>query len=255
MRIAVGLLGMLLLVSGSGLQAQSRSGEAARGQLTRLELEELLGRYGAMAESPAYSGAVRNEARQESALIRQRLEEGDLRVGDRIMLHVEGHEALSDTFTVVSGRRVILPELGEVALSGVLRSELETHLRSHIAGFIREPIVHARALIRLQILGAVTRPGFYTVPSDYLLSDALMMAGGPTANANLERLRVERGNEIIWDGARLREAVVEGRTLDQLSVRAGDGIHLPEQRSRFDTVRNVATLITTLAAVLVLVTR
>lgn len=198
-------------------------------QLTRAELESLLRRYEETAGSSAYSGEVRAQARDEAELIRVRLAEGDLRVGDRIQLTVEGHADLTGEFAVVAGRVLVLPAIGEVPVSGVLRSELQDHLATEIGRFIRDPAVRARSLIRLEVIGAVARQGFYTIPSDILVSDALMLAGGPVSEADLDRIRVERNRQVIWSSNRLRRAMQEGRTLDQLSIRAGDGIIVPER--------------------------
>ena len=218
---------MLLLSTGSA--AAQRGWDPTGVQLTRAELQEMLERYEATAASSSYSADVRAQARDEAALIHNRLAEGDLRVGDRIQLTVEGHPDLSSEFAVVSGRVLVLPALGEVPVAGVLRSELQDHLRREIGRYIRDPVVRARSLIRLEVIGAVVAQGFYSIPSDILVSDALMQAGGPAVNADVEKIRVERNRQVIWSSDRLRRAMQEGRTLDQLSIRAGDGIIVPER--------------------------
>src|SRR5690606_31855998 len=102
---------------------------------------------------------------------------------------------------------LVLPAIGEVPLEGVLRAELQDHLAQHIGRFIRDPVVRARSLIRLEVIGAVAQQGFYTIPSDILVSDALMLAGGPATNADVERVRVERNRQVIWSSDRLRRAM------------------------------------------------
>lgn len=236
----------------SAVQAQQPGWDPTGVQLTRDQLTELLERYEATAASSAYSGDLREQARDEAALIRQRLEEGDLRVGDRIDLIVEGQSDLTQQFSVVAGRSIVLPAIGEVPLEGVLRSELQAYLRDHIARYIRDPIVHARALVRLQILGAVVNQGFYTIPSDELVSDALMLAGGPLAAANLDEITIDRGTTTIWSGDRLRSALQEGRTLDQLSIRAGDAIRVPAASGGFDYVRNGIMILTGISTIFLL---
>jgi protein involved in polysaccharide export with SLBB domain len=224
-------------------------------QLSRAELQEILDRFEQTAESSAYSRTLRDQAAREASLIRSRLEEGDMRAGDRVLMVVEGHEQLSDTFNVVGGRLIVLPDIGRVPLEGVLRSELQEYLTKHIARFIRDPVLQVRALVRVQILGAVVRPGFYPVPSDLLISDVLMLAGGPAASAKIEDMEIKRGAETIWGREDLREALIEGRTLDQLSVRAGDGIHVPEQSSRLSSVQNIMFIVSGLASLLLLATQ
>lgn len=223
------LLALMLL--GPDLQAQQRPDLTGRAVLmsrdallsARERLEQLVG-------SPAYSSALRDGARFEISLIDTRLREGDFQVGDRILLNVEGEQQLSDSFTVERGPSLRLPLAGEIALKGVLRSELEDHLENELRRFIREPVVRVQSLIRMSVLGAVARQGFYSVPSELVISDALMVAGGPAQNANLPAMRIERLERTIWSGEPLQQAITEGRTLDQLSLQAGDRIVVPARR-------------------------
>ncbi|HSJ13146.1 MAG TPA: polysaccharide biosynthesis/export family protein [Longimicrobiales bacterium] len=222
------LILMCALAAALPVPAQEVTGWDARGsQLTRAELQEMLARYEATAASRTYSGSTRERARAEAEQIRQRLSEGDIQIGDRIALRVERHLELTDTFPVLGGRVIRLPEIGDIPLTGVLRSELQEHLTTQIGRYVRDPMVYASSLIRLEIMGAVGRPGFHSVPSDLLISDALMMAGGPSSDAALDKLKIRRGDRLIIGGDQLREAVIAGRTLDQLNLRAGDAINVP----------------------------
>lgn len=252
-RIVVVLLGLVVSLP---LHAQDDRGWDARNpQLTRAELEEMLSRFEQTAAASSYSRGVRDQARREAELIRQRLEEGDVRVGDRVSVVVLGQPTLSDTFPVISGRVLRLPELGDLQLAGVLRSELQEHLTREIGRFVRDPIVQVRSLVRLEILGNVGRPGFYTVPSDLLLSDALMVAGGPAGSANLEKITIKRGDQVLWDGDRLRQAVIGGRTLDQLNVRAGDSVYVPEKKGFFARIAPLTGILGAVTSLVWMATR
>ncbi len=216
-------------------------------QLSRAQLQEVLRNYESTVESSAYSSQLREHARREAELIRARLEQGDFQVGDQVNLSVEGEPALTGDFTVAAGPALVLPAVGNISLRGVLRSELETHLREEISKLIRSPVVHARSSIRLMITGGVGNSGFYVVPTNLVISDLFSVAGGTSANADLEHLRVERGSEPIWSGAILQQAIIEGRTLDQMSIRAGDHVIVPTQKRSgdvFNTIRNVTMVIT-----------
>jgi len=148
-------------------------------------------------------------------------------VGDRILLSVEGDSALSDTFTVVQGPALRLPEIGDISLANVPRSGLESFLKSELGRYLNEPVVTTRALIRISVMGQVARPGFYAVPVDLVMPDALMVAGGATPDARLEKLQIIRGNSTLLSSASLQTAIARGATLDQLGVRAGDRIEVP----------------------------
>lgn len=240
---------LVLLLAGAtgGARAQATAApertaapDPARTQVSRAELQKLLTEYTQVGESKGYSAAFRQRAAEEATLIRARLADGDLQVGDRVELSVEGQTALTDTFTVRNGRVLSLPMIGEVPLKGVLRSELEPYLTRKIAEYVRDPVVHARSLLRLSVTGSIQRPGFYVLPSESLLTDALMAAGGPSQGAKISKISIERDGHTIWDGEALQQMITEGRTLDELSLRAGDRIIVPgpgNGGSGWDTAR------------------
>jgi protein involved in polysaccharide export with SLBB domain len=169
--------------------------------------------------------------------------------GDRVLLRVEGDSALSDTFTVVAGPALRLPDIGEISLAGVPRSDLESHLTRALSRFIKDPVVQARALIRVSVVGEVTRPGFYAVPIELVLPDALMLAGGATQAARVDRMRILRGSVSLWDGDRLQAAIARGATLDELGIQAGDRLQVPGQRDPESKWRIAGIVVTTLATI------
>jgi len=173
--------------------------------------------------------------------------------GDRILLRVEGDSALSDTFTVVAGPALRLPNIGEISLAGVRRTDLESRLAHELTRFIKDPVVQARALIRVSVVGEVTRPGFYAVPVDLVLPDALMLAGGATQTARVDRMTILRGDSPLWDGSRLQTQIAHGATLDQLGIQAGDRIQVPGQRDPESKWRLAGMVVTTLATIVTVV--
>ena len=127
----------------------------------------------------------------------------------------------------------------------MLRSEVEEHITEALGRYIRDPEVRARALMRMSVQGAVGRPGFYVVPADMLLSEAIMIAGGPAQDSNLDRIRIERGSVVLWEDEEAREALRQGLTLDQLNLQAGDQVVVPTARSG-DWWRSITVVIGTL---------
>ena len=168
-------------------------------------------------------------------------------VGDRILLQVEGDSALSDTFTVVAGPALRLPNVGEITLAGVSRTDLEVHLTRALGEFIKDPVVQARALIRVSVVGEVTKPGYYAVPVDLVLSDALMLAGGATNDARVDEITILRGNSAVWGGGRLQSAIARGATLEELGIRGGDRIQVPAQRDPESRWRIVGIIVGSVA--------
>jgi polysaccharide export outer membrane protein len=165
---------------------------------------------------------LRAEAQGQADRLRARLGEGDFRVGDRIVLTVEREVALSDSFPVQQGQIIELPTIGRVELRGVLRSELEEHLTREIARYVRNPTVSARSFVRIRVEGEVGQPGFYNVPSEALITDIITLAGQVTTEADLGKIQVVRSGELFWDNEELGPEIIEGRTVDQLGIQAGD---------------------------------
>jgi len=230
-RVSRLLAGGLLLPVIPSLASAQDDWDPSRVYASRSQLDSLARRFELSAESPAYSAVLREEARTQANELRVRLASGDFQVGDRIALVVEREAALSDTFLVEQGPAIQLPTTGRISLAGVLRSEAEDHLRTEIARYVRDPTVRARTLIRITVTGEVGQPGFYAVPSEALITDVLVQAGQVSPVADLGEIRIERAGRVFWDNTALGPEIIEGRTLDQLGVRAGDrlvvGRHTP----------------------------
>jgi polysaccharide export outer membrane protein len=186
---------------------------------TRAELEAQAKKAAATQDKPA------------TFLIRWRLEHGDFQDGDRIIIRVvRGSSGFADTLVLRNGKQLQLPQVGDVSLDGVLRSELVAKLTDHVSKFIRDPAVQATQLVRVGILGNVVRPGFYYVPADFPLSDVLMASGGPTQSAALDRATVRRNGDVIIDENNTRAALTNGMSLDLLHMVAGDEITVGKPR-------------------------
>ncbi|PYP81506.1 MAG: hypothetical protein DMD25_01740 [Gemmatimonadetes bacterium] len=243
-------LGVLALCGLTRSEAQTASPAAAAHRLTqrRADLEERLRRLVGMAATGRYENGVSAAVvRAETTYIQRRLREGDFRVGDRVLLAVEDPEPpltgaatpvvksseqqLSDTFTVGSLQELTLPVVGVVSLRGVLRTELEPRLTVEIARYIRDPVVHARALVGLALSGELARPGYYSVPADAVIPAVLMAAGGTTHETKLNKLKIQRNGQTIWEGDALRRAIAAGSTVDDLELQPGDAIVVPRSGS------------------------
>ena len=172
-----------------------------------------------------------------------------VQVGDRLLLQVVGEQQLSDTFTVRDGPSITLPDIGAVPLAGISRADVELYLRQQLSKYLNNPDVHARVLIRLSIVGEVEHPGFYAVPADLVLADAMMRAGGPTREADLPKMRIERDGQVVWEGGRLQKALAQNLTVDQLDLHGGDLVVVPViKRGNGEGLVRVLTLLITLPA-------
>ena len=238
------------LAAAAPLEAQQRpEGGQSSGYISRGDLTALIARLERADRSPAYSEGLRARARAEADRARSRLENGDFQLGNRILLVVQGEPALTDTFTVGQGQEISLPLIGAISLRGVLHAELERHLSAQLARRIRDPVVQARPMLRVAIEGAVVRPGFYSVPAAALLGETLMAAGGLAPGARVGEAKLDRSGREVLSASAFRQAVTMGRTLDQLDVRAGDRIMVPQGGGGFAETEAWLRTVTTLLSI------
>jgi protein involved in polysaccharide export with SLBB domain len=254
----ISLLASSVLAALPAVGAAQVSGNSAA-RSTREQVEAAIRDAEKIISSPGYSNRLKQTKRQELALLKARLSEGDLQPGDQIFLTVQGEPNLNATFTVTAGRYITLPGIGDVSLRGVLRSEVEDYLTTELRKYIRNPEVHATTSVRLSILGAVGRPGFYQIKSETMIGEVIMQAGGPAGGTDPASTRVERNGKEVLSQEAFADALSQGRTLDQMSLRAGDEILVGGNRAVRDRsgafTNLIIPVVTGLTAVIYAATR
>ncbi|MGH7537101.1 MAG: polysaccharide biosynthesis/export family protein [Gemmatimonadales bacterium] len=239
---------LLLWVGSRSGAAQQSAVDSAYYRLTasRDTLQALLaGLDSTIQDSVGSNAGARQRARNAAQLIRTRLERGDFQAGDRILLQVDSEPQLSDTFPVGPNQEVVLPVVGVLTLRGVLRAELQTAMSRELGRFLRDPIVRATPLIRVSVIGEVNKPGFYLLSPSSVVSDVITAAGGPTQNAKVEKMWVERAGRRFMEDQPLQQLIAEGRTLDDASIRPGDKFVVPQLSggSAFETFRTISIIL------------
>ena len=220
----------------------------AAGFVTRAELER---------QAAAAGGA-------EATAIRDRLRDGDFRVGDRIVISTRSSavlpdpvaRALNDTLVVREGRTIRIPNVPAFSLAGILRSELEPRLNAHLQGYLRNVDVRVETLVQANLSGPVGRPGFTVLAPDMLLTDAIMAGGGISQNADVNRTVVKRDGEVVIGSDSLRVAIQRGATLDQIDFQTNDEIAVGERRNiNWRTILGVVSAVGSAAWVIIRLTR
>jgi hypothetical protein len=239
------LLAAVLALRGGDVAA-AQGYETMQPMATRADLTAMADRLGRGSESD----------RARAADLRTRLREGDFHAGDRVRLVIDGSVTQDDTLPVIAGSKIRVKEIGEISLAGVLRSELQGHMTKELGRYIKEVRVQATPLVRLSILGPVGKPGFFYMPSDIAVTDAIMRAGGPGATADLNKSVIRRNTKELYDSRNTRTALNEGLTLDQLSLRDGDSIEIGEKSgSNWQKIASVIGVTSTLIWALTRVSR
>jgi hypothetical protein len=215
-------LSCFFAIPGAAQQAPLAGAQRA----TRAELKQRV----ALLEQPGASRAASPARAGELAAIRDRLEHGDFKPGDRFILSLRQDSVRSDTLVVRDSLRVAVLNLPEFSVDGLLRSELEDALNAHVTRFLRNAVVRTTLLVRVSVIGAVQRPGFYYALPDGPINDLLTLAGGPAQEANLQKITVTRLGKEIVGGKASKDLLESGKTLEQLDVQSGDTVRLPLKR-------------------------
>ncbi|MFZ5623560.1 MAG: polysaccharide biosynthesis/export family protein, partial [Gemmatimonadota bacterium] len=219
-------LATIVCLGAAPASAQDLTDPARRAMATRAELEATIREIDKIVASTGYSGDLRNAKQLEAAAIRERLVSGDFQVGDQLVISSGTEQKLNGTFTVAAGRVLVLPDIPPIPLEGVLRSEAQEYVEKQVMRYIRDPQLRVQSMIRLALFGSIGKPGFYQLPADQLLTDAIMSAGGPSALSDFKKSYVKRGDEKIITPDMLQDAILNGVTLDRLNLRAGDEIYI-----------------------------
>ena len=117
-----------------------------------------------------------------------------------------------------------------VPLAGVLRSELQKRVSTEVLKYVKAQRIDVIPLMRVGVLGAVARPGYFAFASDIPITDAIMGAGGPTGTADVGRSIVRRQNQEYRSAGETGKAISSGLTLDQFGLSAGDELVVGQRR-------------------------
>jgi protein involved in polysaccharide export with SLBB domain len=143
-----------------------------------------------------------------------------LRPGDSIRLRIWREPDFSGDFTVDDAGVVMLPRLGALKVSGEEPESLKVKLIREYQKYLTSSI-EVVFLRRVQILGAVQKPGLYQVDPIMTVADALALAGGVSPNGRDDEVEVIRAGEELPDR-------ISGRTvIGDSPVRSGDQLYVP----------------------------
>lgn len=242
-----GIAVTLLLATSAGFARGQVGPNAGPQRASRVDLAALAAKLELQTTGPKLNDEARKRALADLAAVRERLQNGDFRVGDRFVVTIRQDSIRSDTVSVRDSLKVTVGSLADLSLVGTLRSELEDRISAHVARYLRNSNVWVIVLTRIAIFGAVKTPGFYYAVPDRPVSDLVMLAGGPALDANLNELDVRRGQVKLLKAKESKRALKEGTTLEQLDIQSGDEVTIPVRRKvNWQLVTSTILIVSTL---------
>jgi protein involved in polysaccharide export with SLBB domain len=145
-----------------------------------------------------------------------------LQPGDVINVNVWGHEEFSGQFQVNEQGIIEYPGIGELNTNALRLNEVRDTLRTALGNIFNRPFVTVTPLFRMAVLGHIQNPGLYTVDPTMTVFDMIALAGGPSRDGDLNKIRLLRNGENIRFS--FQDNALHGRTLQDLGVRSGDQV-------------------------------
>ncbi|HEX9912165.1 MAG TPA: SLBB domain-containing protein [candidate division Zixibacteria bacterium] len=126
--------------------------------------------------------------------------------------------------------------------------EKEGTLRNAGSNYFLAPGTNNQLLIKVNVWGEVFKPGIVEVPDNTDLLSLLSIAGGPTENAKLSKVKILRHfpqNKTIT--VNVKDCVRDGKAEEIPLIKPGDTVIVP--RNSFHTVTKYITFVYNLAVI------
>jgi protein involved in polysaccharide export with SLBB domain len=150
--------------------------------------------------------------------------------GDELIVDLWGGVEGNLRLKVSRSGSINIPRVGTVAVAGVRFADLPKLLRQRVAQNFRQfdLAVSMGELrnMRVFVTGFVTRPGLHVVPSLSSLTQALAVAGGPTAIGSFRSLQLRRNGQLV-ETLDLYDLMLRGQMGVDRRLQSGDVLHVP----------------------------
>ena len=124
-----------------------------------------------------------------------------IRVGDVLYLTLPGEEDFNQTFQIDRKGKIELPEIGKLHINGMSLSQADTHIREKLSVVFRDIAEFSISLkersLPVTVLGYVNNPGSILLSAEGNVQMAISKAEGLKPGAQLDRVQLRRGKDII----------------------------------------------------------
>ncbi|MCL6525233.1 MAG: SLBB domain-containing protein, partial [Thermoflavifilum sp.] len=155
--------------------------------------------------------------------------------GDEIVIDIYGYSEASYRLTVSNEGSINIPYIGIVYVNGLtidqaaqrIKSKLSTVYSSIQTGktSVQVSIGRIRS-IKVTLMGEITQPGTYTLPSLATVFNALYASGGPTSRGSFRDIEVIRNNQVI-DTVDVYDFLMKGDQSKNIRLQDQDVIRVP----------------------------
>jgi protein involved in polysaccharide export with SLBB domain len=149
--------------------------------------------------------------------------------GDEVRILLWGR--MNEKYTLVVDRdgKITVPVIGPITVAGMTFEEMSKTIidqAGQITGTNVDVSMGSLRTIPIFILGDVKRPGSYTIGSLATITDALLLAGGPTEIGSMRRIELKRKDRLVvtFD---LYALLLNGDKSKDMVLQGGDVVFVP----------------------------
>jgi polysaccharide export outer membrane protein len=184
----------------------------------------------------SFEGCSTTHLSQKKAFIMAKADSSyKIRQGDGIRIEVLQHADFDTTDTVSSRGYIIAPHIGKLKAAGKTRPELKQNLKQKLTKYIKGKInlvvsVKRRKWGQVSIFGSVKKSDVYQIPGAVSIFTMLSIAGGPTDNANIKKVRVyHRNGNHEYYVLNVPRYIKKGKVEEAPKVYPGDIVYVPKK--------------------------
>ncbi len=149
--------------------------------------------------------------------------------GDEIKLLLWGRVNGQYNLTVDRDGKITIPQIGPLVVAGLTYEEMSKLIikqSEQIVGTNVDISMGSLKTIPVFILGDVRRPGSYTIGSFATITDALLLAGGPTGIGSMRHVQLKRKGQLVTTFD-LYDLLLKGDKSKDTTLMAGDVVFVP----------------------------
>ncbi|MBB6327732.1 protein involved in polysaccharide export with SLBB domain [Algoriphagus iocasae] len=166
--------------------------------------------------------------------------------GDQLLLDVYGASQQSFDLNVNPEGRVFLPNVGPVQVGGSTIEAATARIKSALGRiysglngsnpntFIQLRLGNIRS-IKVSMVGELTKPGTYTLPSFATVFNGLYAAGGPNENGAFRNIQVYRDSRLVAT-VDIYEFLSKGDQSSNITLQDNDVILVPAVQARVEVI-------------------
>ncbi|MDN3204764.1 SLBB domain-containing protein [Algoriphagus sediminis] len=166
--------------------------------------------------------------------------------GDQLLIDIYGTSQAAFDLIVNPEGKIFVPNLGPIQLGGSTVAAAEARLKSQLgriysglngsnpSAFLDIRLGNIRS-IKVSMVGELTRPGTYTLPSFATVFNGLYAAGGPNENGAFRKIQVYRDSKLVTT-VDIYEFLSKGDQSANINLQDNDVIIVPPVEARVEII-------------------